>query len=144
MLTLTMLCVQTDYLLMCSRTTERVFGQHHWHKLRTKLATWRVNSCLLLVIFFVFYFSFSNMPSFNFAKGKSSSLLCLSKKTQFCYHALILRLWWSCFVNVVIIFHSSLLMKFYLQGNIANVISTIQANRITEDSSQAIQGLTIR
>ncbi|KAL6521687.1 hypothetical protein OROGR_018256 [Orobanche gracilis] len=30
------------------------------------------------------------------------------------------------------------------RGNIANVISTIQANKITEDSTQAVQGLTIR
>jgi translation initiation factor 3 subunit M len=30
------------------------------------------------------------------------------------------------------------------KGNISNVISTIQTNRITEDGTQAIQGLTIR
>ncbi|KAK6928084.1 eIF3 subunit M, C-terminal helix domain [Dillenia turbinata] len=30
------------------------------------------------------------------------------------------------------------------RGNIANVISTIQANKIVEDGSQAVQGLTIR
>ncbi|KAK6128609.1 hypothetical protein DH2020_037652 [Rehmannia glutinosa] len=30
------------------------------------------------------------------------------------------------------------------RGNIANVISTIQANKITEDGTQAVQGLTIR
>lgn len=30
------------------------------------------------------------------------------------------------------------------RGNIANVISTIQANKITEDSAQAVQGLMIR
>ncbi|GER31319.1 eukaryotic translation initiation factor 3subunit M [Striga asiatica] len=30
------------------------------------------------------------------------------------------------------------------RGNIANVISTIQANKITEDSTQAVQGLTVR
>ncbi|KAL7094631.1 hypothetical protein ACP275_11G116000 [Erythranthe tilingii] len=30
------------------------------------------------------------------------------------------------------------------RGNITNVISTIQANKITEDSTQAVQGLTIR
>ncbi|KAK4426255.1 Eukaryotic translation initiation factor 3 subunit M [Sesamum alatum] len=30
------------------------------------------------------------------------------------------------------------------RGNIANVISTIQANKITEDATQAVQGVTIR
>ncbi|KAL0461569.1 UNVERIFIED_CONTAM: Eukaryotic translation initiation factor 3 subunit M [Sesamum latifolium] len=30
------------------------------------------------------------------------------------------------------------------RGNIANVISTIQANKITEDGTQAVQGVTIR
>lgn len=29
---------------MCSHPTERVFGQHQWQALRTKLATWRVNN----------------------------------------------------------------------------------------------------
>ncbi|KAH7532741.1 hypothetical protein FEM48_Zijuj04G0054400 [Ziziphus jujuba var. spinosa] len=61
---------QMNQLVIVSRSTDRVFGQHQWQSLRTKLATWR--------------------------------------------------------------------------GNIANVISTIQANRITDDGSQAIQGLTIR
>jgi translation initiation factor 3 subunit M len=31
-----------------------------------------------------------------------------------------------------------------LQGNIANAISTIQANKVTEDGSQGMQGLMIR
>ena len=37
-------------------------------------------------------------------------------------------------------------MELYnlLQGNIANVMSTIQANKIVEDGTQAVQGLTIR
>lgn len=30
------------------------------------------------------------------------------------------------------------------QGNIESVINTIQANKITEDSSQAVQGMMIR
>jgi len=29
---------------MCSHPTDRVFGQHQWQALRTKLATWRVNT----------------------------------------------------------------------------------------------------
>ena len=37
------------WMLVCSRCTERVFGQYQWETLRTKLATWRVN--------FLFYFS---------------------------------------------------------------------------------------
>ncbi|KAF3444880.1 hypothetical protein FNV43_RR14573 [Rhamnella rubrinervis] len=61
---------QMNQVIIVSRCTERVFGQHQWQTLRTKLGTWR--------------------------------------------------------------------------GNIANVISTIHANRITEDGTQAIQGLTIR
>lgn len=28
---------------MCSHHTDRVFGQHQWQTLRTKLVTWRVN-----------------------------------------------------------------------------------------------------
>ncbi|KAG7986480.1 hypothetical protein I3843_03G083300 [Carya illinoinensis] len=61
---------QMNQVVIVSRCTERVFGQHQWETLGTKLAAWR--------------------------------------------------------------------------GNIANVISTIQANRITEDGSQAMQGLMIR
>ncbi|XP_024642034.2 eukaryotic translation initiation factor 3 subunit M isoform X1 [Medicago truncatula] len=55
---------------MCSHHTDRVFGQHQWQTLRTKLVTWR--------------------------------------------------------------------------GNISNVISTIQANKVSEDGSQAAQGLAVR
>ncbi|XP_041002691.1 eukaryotic translation initiation factor 3 subunit M-like [Juglans microcarpa x Juglans regia] len=61
---------QMNQVVIVSRCTERVFGQHQWETLGTRLAAWR--------------------------------------------------------------------------GNIANVISTIQANRITEDGSQAMQGLMIR
>ncbi|GMP30758.1 hypothetical protein CsSME_00005277 [Camellia sinensis var. sinensis] len=61
---------QMNQTVIVSRCTERMFGEHQWQILRTKLATWR--------------------------------------------------------------------------GNIANVISTIQANKITEDGTQAMQGLTIR
>ncbi|CAL5370741.1 unnamed protein product [Camellia sinensis] len=61
---------QMNQTVIVSRCTERMFGEHQWQTLRTKLATWR--------------------------------------------------------------------------GNIANVISTIQANKITEDGTQAMQGLTIR
>ncbi|KAK9272559.1 hypothetical protein L1049_002933 [Liquidambar formosana] len=61
---------QMNQIVIVSRCSERMFGQHQWQTLRTKLATWR--------------------------------------------------------------------------GNIANVISTIQANKITEDGSQAIQSLMIR
>jgi len=61
---------QMNQVVIVSRCTERVFGQHQWETLRTKLAAWR--------------------------------------------------------------------------GNIANVISTIQANRVTEDGSQAMQGLMSR
>ena len=39
----------------------------------------------------------------------------------------------------------TLTLKLHVfQDNIANVINTIQANKITEDSSQAVQGLMIR
>ncbi|PSS35099.1 Eukaryotic translation initiation factor 3 subunit M like [Actinidia chinensis var. chinensis] len=61
---------QMNEIVIVSRCTERVFGQHQWQALRSKLATWR--------------------------------------------------------------------------GNIAVVISTIQANKITEDGTQAMQGLMIR
>ncbi|KAM7516695.1 hypothetical protein LguiA_006278 [Lonicera macranthoides] len=61
---------QMNEVVIVSRCTERVFGQHQWQTLRTKLATWR--------------------------------------------------------------------------GNIANVISTIQANKIADDATQTIQGITIR
>ncbi|KAL5194415.1 Eukaryotic translation initiation factor 3 subunit M [Glycine soja] len=61
---------QMNQVVIVSHPTERVFGQHQWQALRTKLVTWR--------------------------------------------------------------------------GNIANVISTIQANKITEDGSQAAQGLVVR
>ncbi|XP_057462998.1 uncharacterized protein LOC130753083 [Actinidia eriantha] len=61
---------QMNEIVIVSRCTERVFGQHQWQALRSKLATWR--------------------------------------------------------------------------GNIAAVISTIQANKITEDGTQAMQGLMIR
>ena len=61
---------QMNQVVVVSHPTERVFGQHQWQALRTKLVTWR--------------------------------------------------------------------------GNIANVISTIQANKITEDGSQAAQGLVVR
>ncbi|XP_070673469.1 eukaryotic translation initiation factor 3 subunit M-like [Malus domestica] len=59
-----------NWPFICSRCTERVFGEEQWLTLRTKLATWR--------------------------------------------------------------------------GNIANVISTIQANKMADDGSQAVQGLVIR
>lgn len=36
------------------------------------------------------------------------------------------------------------LLVSHLQGNIANVISTVQANKVTEDGSQAAQGLVAR
>ncbi|KAA8530445.1 hypothetical protein F0562_005154 [Nyssa sinensis] len=61
---------QMNQIVIVSRCTERVFGQHQWQALRAKLAIWR--------------------------------------------------------------------------GNIANVIGTIQANKVTEDGTQAMQGLTIR
>ncbi|XP_014514754.1 eukaryotic translation initiation factor 3 subunit M isoform X1 [Vigna radiata var. radiata] len=61
---------QMNQVVVVSHPTERVFGQHQWQALRTKLATWR--------------------------------------------------------------------------GNVANVISTIQANKITEDGAQAAQGLVAR
>uniref|UniRef100_A0A5B7BWY1 Eukaryotic translation initiation factor 3 subunit M n=1 Tax=Davidia involucrata TaxID=16924 RepID=A0A5B7BWY1_DAVIN len=61
---------QMNQIVIVSRCTERLFGQHQWQTLRAKLATWR--------------------------------------------------------------------------GNIANVISTIQANKVTEDGTQAMQGLMIR
>ncbi|XP_028796596.1 eukaryotic translation initiation factor 3 subunit M [Neltuma alba] len=61
---------QMNQVVIVSHHTDRVFDQHQWQTLRTKLATWR--------------------------------------------------------------------------GNIANVISTIQANKITEDGSQAAQGLVVR
>ena len=40
-----LLCTNVVTLLMftCSRCTDRVFGQHQWETLRTKLTTWRVN-----------------------------------------------------------------------------------------------------
>ncbi|KAL2532006.1 Proteasome component (PCI) domain protein [Abeliophyllum distichum] len=59
---------QMNQVVVVSQIKERVFGQHQWQSLRTKLATWR--------------------------------------------------------------------------DNIGNVISTIQANKITEDVPQAVQGLT--
>ncbi|XP_027938300.1 eukaryotic translation initiation factor 3 subunit M-like isoform X2 [Vigna unguiculata] len=61
---------QMNQVVVVSHPTDRVFGQHQWQALRTKLATWR--------------------------------------------------------------------------GNVANVISTIQANKITEDGPQAAQGLVAR
>ncbi|KAL2252368.1 eukaryotic translation initiation factor 3 subunit M [Sesamum indicum] len=61
---------QINQVVLVSRCTERVFGNHEWESLRSKLVTWR--------------------------------------------------------------------------GNIANVISTIQANKITDDGTQAVQGMTIR
>ncbi|KAL2325673.1 hypothetical protein Fmac_024731 [Flemingia macrophylla] len=61
---------QMNQVVVVSHPTDRVFGQHQWQELKTKLGTWR--------------------------------------------------------------------------GNIANVISTIQANKITEDGSQAAQGLVVR
>ncbi|XP_047157557.1 eukaryotic translation initiation factor 3 subunit M-like isoform X2 [Vigna umbellata] len=61
---------QMNQVVVVSHPTGRVFGQHQWQALRTKLVTWR--------------------------------------------------------------------------GNVANVISTIQANKITEDGPQAAQGLVAR
>ncbi|KAF7822400.1 eukaryotic translation initiation factor 3 subunit M-like [Senna tora] len=61
---------QMNQVVIVSHHIDRVFGQHQWQTLRTKLMTWR--------------------------------------------------------------------------GNVANVISTIQANKITEDASQAAQGLVVR
>ncbi|KAK7316284.1 hypothetical protein VNO77_35209 [Canavalia gladiata] len=61
---------QMNQVVVVSNHTDRVFGQHQWQELRTKLVTWR--------------------------------------------------------------------------GNISNVISTIQTNKITEDGSQAAQGLVVR
>ncbi|BAT95196.1 hypothetical protein LR48_Vigan02g154700 [Vigna angularis] len=61
---------QMNQVVVVSHPTDRVFGQHQWQALRTKLVTWR--------------------------------------------------------------------------GNVANVISTIQANKITEDGPQAAQGLVAR
>nr|AFK45099.1 unknown [Lotus japonicus] len=61
---------QMNQVVVVSHHTDRVFGQHQWQTLRTKLASWR--------------------------------------------------------------------------GNISNVISTIQANKVTEDGSQAVQGLVVR
>lgn len=61
---------QMNQIVIVSRCTERVFGQHQWKTLRAKLSTWR--------------------------------------------------------------------------GNISSVIHTIQANKVTEDGSQAMQGLMIR
>ncbi|OIV90210.1 hypothetical protein TanjilG_01406 [Lupinus angustifolius] len=61
---------QMNQVVIVSHHTDRVFSQHQWQTLRTKLVTWR--------------------------------------------------------------------------GNIANVISTIEANKISEDGSQAAQGLVVR
>jgi len=46
--------------------------------------------------------------------------------------------------NRFLIGDNAWLLVSYFQGNIANVISTIQANKITEDGSQAAQGLVVR
>nr|GMD09473.1 eukaryotic translation initiation factor 3 subunit M-like [Ipomoea batatas] len=43
-----------------------------------------------------------------------------------------------------VMFSNAVLTKYLLQGNIANLISTIQANKVVEDGSQAMQGLMIR
>ncbi|MBA0697405.1 hypothetical protein Goari_020946 [Gossypium aridum] len=61
---------QMNQVVIVSRCTERIFGQHQWHSLRLKLATWR--------------------------------------------------------------------------GNVASLISTIQANKVVEEGSQAMQGMAIR
>ncbi|KAK5835047.1 hypothetical protein PVK06_010731 [Gossypium arboreum] len=61
---------QMNQVVIVSRCTERIFGQHQWHSLRLKLATWR--------------------------------------------------------------------------GNVASLISTIQANKAVEEGSQAMQGMAIR
>lgn len=53
----------------------------------------------------------------------------------------------NCFNSGVFWFamtYDHLHMHTLFQGNIANVISTIQANKITEDGSQAAQGLVVR
>ncbi|XVF58451.1 hypothetical protein PTKIN_Ptkin07bG0068000 [Pterospermum kingtungense] len=61
---------QMNQVVIVSRCTERIFGQHQWQSLRSKLATWR--------------------------------------------------------------------------GNVASLISTIQANKVVEEGSQAMQGMAIR
>ncbi|XWS44413.1 hypothetical protein CRYUN_Cryun15aG0043300 [Craigia yunnanensis] len=61
---------QMNQVVIVSRCTERLFGQHQWQSLRSKLATWR--------------------------------------------------------------------------GNVASLISTIQANKVVEEGSQATQGMAIR
>ncbi|KAL1321444.1 hypothetical protein HN51_066256 [Arachis hypogaea] len=61
---------QMNQVVVVSHHTDRMFGQHQWQALRTKLVTWR--------------------------------------------------------------------------DNISNVINTIQANKVTEDGSQAVQGLVVR
>lgn len=52
------------------------------------------------------------------------------------YHNLVYFVTVACFSG-------ELFSWLVLQGNIANVISTIQANKITEDGSQAMQSLMI-
>lgn len=37
-------CTKNFLMFMCSRSTERVFGQQQWETLRTRLATWRVSN----------------------------------------------------------------------------------------------------
>lgn len=64
----------------------------------------------------------------------------------FIFVFIYLRLSCSVTINVFtwIVSELSFLLCSFFQGNIANVISTIQANKITEDGSQAVQGLVIR
>lgn len=47
-------------------------------------------------------------------------------------------------MQLVFLRRSSYFCDVILQENIANVITTIQANKITEDASQAMQGVTFR
>lgn len=103
-----------SFLKICSRCTERVFSQHQWQTLRRKLVTWRVSGCLRLLH---------------------------PVKIYYCY---FLVLYGHVPYKIpCILYFFIFLTNAHFQGNIANVISTIRANRIT-DGSQAMQGLAIR
>ncbi|XVF58448.1 hypothetical protein PTKIN_Ptkin07bG0067600 [Pterospermum kingtungense] len=43
---------QMNQVVIVSRCTERIFGQHQWQSLRSKLATWRVKDFTQLLLYF--------------------------------------------------------------------------------------------
>lgn len=60
---------------MRSHHTDRVFGQHQWQSLRTKLVNWRVNNFPYVIFRVINLILFYSMEGFIFEKKKNFTIL---------------------------------------------------------------------